>query len=111
MKTATFVNAVYQPSDTVTLQGTRNSINRYIKQGYNIKESRNGYWVLTKPASVCVHLKNSDNIIFSFDMKSDILNYYGKIKISINLVNKFVSDVSSGKIQFYMDDDNSYYFK
>lgn len=111
MKKATFVTATYEQSDTITHQGTRSSINRYIKQGYNIKESRNGYWVLTKPASVCVHLKNSDNIIFSFDMKSDILNYYGKTKISINLVNKFVSEISSGKIQFYMDDDDSYCFK
>jgi len=111
MKKATFVNASYENSDTITHQGTRSSITRYLKQGYKVKEERNGYWVLVKPTSVYVYLKNSDNITASFNMKQDILDYYGKTRISINLFNKFVQDASNGKIQFYMDDNNSYYFK
>lgn len=111
MKKATFVTATYEESDTITHQGTRNSITRYLKQGYTIKEARNGYWVLVKPASVYVYLKNSVNITVSFNMKKDILDYYSKTRISINLFNKFVQAASTGKIQFYMDNDNSYYLK
>lgn len=111
MKKATFVNAVYEESDTITMQGTRSSTIRYQKQGYYIKEERNGYWVLVKPTSIRVYLKNSDNITSSFNMKEDILNYYGKKRISVNTFNKFVKDASNGKIQFYMDDENSYYFQ
>lgn len=111
MKKASFVNASYEDSDTITHQGTRSSITRYQKQGYIVKEERNGYWVLVKPVSIHVYLKNSNNVTVSFNMKQDILAYYGKTRISVNLFNKFVQDALNGKIQFYMDDDNSYYFK
>lgn len=111
MKKATFVTASYEESDTITHQGTRSSIQRYISKGYTIKQARNGFWILVKPTYIHVYLKNSNNITFSFNMKKEILDYYGKTRISIKIFNDFVQDASSGRIQFYMDDDNSYYFK
>ena len=110
MKKATFVAATYQESDTIHHQGNRGSIDAYKNQGYHVSQSRNGYWVLTKPASVYVCLRNSNNITLSFNMKENILKNYNKTRISRNLFDKFEADCKSGKIQFYMD-DNSYYFK
>lgn len=110
MKKATFVTATYHESDTIHHQGNRNSIDTYLNQGYRIVQSLNGYWILTKPISIYVYLKNSDNITLSFNMKEDILKYYNKTRISRKLFDKFVSDSTDGTIQFYMD-KNSYYFK
>lgn len=110
MEKATFVNAFYNDSSTITCQGNRSSINKYLKEGYYVKEERNGYWVLVKPASVRVTLKNSENEVSGFNMKQDILDYYNKTRISYKLFTQFSKDASSGKIQFYMD-DNGYYFE
>jgi len=110
MKKATFVTATYQESDTIHHQGNRDSINTYLNQGYHIVQNLNGYWVLTKPTAIYVYLKNSNNFTCSFNMKEEILKYYNKSRISRRLFDKFVEDSTSGKIQFYMD-NNSYYFK
>ena len=110
MEKATFVNAIYNESDTIEHQGNRSSINKYLNKGYYIKEDRNGYWVLVKPASVIVTLKDSDGDFHSFNMKSDILDYYDRTRISQNLVTRFIEAATSGKIQFYME-DGSYSFK
>lgn len=110
MEKATFVNAFYNESSTITKQGKRSSINQYLNKGYYIKEDRNGYWVLVKPASVSVTLKDSDGELYSFNMKSDILNYYNKTRISQSLFTRFNKDATSGKIQFYME-DGSYSFE
>ena len=110
MEKATFVNAFYIDSSTITHQGKRSSINRYLNKGYYIKENRNGYWVLTKPASVKVTLKDSDGELYHFNMKNDILEYYSRTRISQSLFTRFNKDATSGKIQFYME-DGSYSFE
>ena len=107
---ATFVNATYEESISFPHQGNRASIAPYLKKGYRAVQDRNGFWVLTKPVSIEVYLKNSNNQTFSFNMKEDILKHYGKTRISRKLFDKFVLDSTSGKIQFYMD-DNGYCFK
>lgn len=110
MNKATFVSASYNESITFTHQGNRNSIAPYLKKGYRAVQNRNGFWVLTKPASIEVCLKNSNNHTFSFNMKEDILKHYGKTRISSKLFDKFLLDSVNGKIQFYMDHDG-YCFK
>ena len=54
MEKATFVNGTYNESQRIEHQGTRASIKKYLNEGYYIKEDRNGYWVLVKPASLTV---------------------------------------------------------
>ena len=81
MEKATFVNATYDNSSTITHQGNRSSIQRYLHQGYRIVDERNGYWILNKPSSLTVILKDSNNIIHSFNMKEDILEHYGRQRI------------------------------
>lgn len=111
MKKATLVNATYDKSSTITHQGNRSSIQSYLNRGYYIKEDRNGYWVLIKPASLMITLKDSNNIIHSFEMKEDAVKYYGKQRISAPLANTFINDAIAGKIKFYMDDTGSYCIK
>lgn len=45
----------------------------------------------------------------TFSMKSNILDYYSKQKISANLVEKFQKDINDGKISFSMDKDGTSY--
>ena len=111
MEKATLVNALYNQSSTITHQGNRASIQPYLRKGYRIKEDRNGYWVLIKPASLTITLKDSKNIVYSFEMKEEAVEYYGKQKISEKLANTFINDAIAGKIKFYLDDTGSYCIK
>lgn len=105
MKLATFVNAQYNASSSLEMQGTQKDTQPYIKKGYYVKENRNGYWVLVKPAKVVVTLKDSEGRIKTFNMKKEILDYYNASRISMSLVQKFLSEVSEGKITFSMDEE------
>jgi len=109
MKKAKVVNITYQESDTITCQGKRANINKYLKKGYSIKEERNGYWVLIKPVTVIVKLENDAGETAMFNIKEDILRYYNRKKISASLVEKFIKQCKEGKIVFYME-NNSYSF-
>lgn len=111
MELATLVNATYDRSSTITHQGNRASIQRYLHKGYHIVDERNGYWTLNKEASLMVTLKDSNNVIHSYEMKEDILKYYDRQRISEALANKFIDDAIGGKIKFYMDNDGSYCIK
>lgn len=108
MEEVTNVIVNYEPSDNIEKQGKYEKIKKYEKLGYYIKEERNGYWVLVKAAKVLVTLTNS-KCTHTFNMKSDILNYYGKQKISKNLVDTFRDDVGNGKIKFEMDEEGTIY--
>lgn len=105
-----FLNLTYQDSNTIEHQGNRASIDRYLKDGYYIKERRNGYWVLVKPAKVWVTIGN-DSVRRTFNMKEDICNYYGRERISQKLIKTFEEDSISGKIKFTLNsEDDSYSF-
>lgn len=104
MKQATFVSASYEESSSRKHQGNRNSVQKYLRSGYYVVEERNGFWILNKPSTVIVCLKDENGKKHYFDMKKDILDYYGKQRISDNIVNMFFNDATSGKINFYMDD-------
>ncbi len=108
MEKVTNVTINYEKSDTIEIQGKREKIEKYLKKGYSVKEERNGYWVLIKKAEVWVTLSNT-YCTGKFNMKADILDYYGKQKISTNLVEKFQKDVNDGKITFTMDKDGATY--
>lgn len=105
-----FLNLIYQNSDSIEHQGNRDSIQRYLNNGYYIKESRNGYWVLVKPSKVLVTIGNESKRK-TFNMKEDICNYYGRIRISQKLIKTFEEDAKKGKIKFTLDSDGSYTIK
>jgi len=105
--TVTAVN--YQESDTIQMQGNRQSIQKYLNTGYHIKEHRNGFWVLVKGSRVEVTLTNS-KISKTHNMKEDIRQHYSRSRVTAALVKTFFKDVSSGKIVIRMDSEGMYAF-
>jgi len=110
MQRADVVYVNYECSDTITCQGTRNSIRSYLDKGYYVKVKRNGYWVLVRPATVTVLLENEDGETQRFNIKNEILEYYGKKQISQSLVERFEQECQDGTIKFYFQGD-TYYFE
>lgn len=96
-------------SDSVEIQGKRDKIQKYLDKGYYVKESRNGYWVLVKPAQLNVTLSDGDTTE-TFNMKQDVCDHYGRQRISDSLVEKFRKDVNAGKISITLDPRGGYSF-
>lgn len=107
MEKANILSVMYQQSDSIEVQGKRNHIERYIKDGYYIKEGRNGYWVLVKAAKLNVTLRNS-YFTRTFNMKADICNHYRKQRISKSLIERFTQDIKNEEISIYMDLEGNY---
>lgn len=106
MEKATFVYATYEDSSSRTHHGSRKSIQRFIDNGYYVKEARNGFYVLVKPARIIAVFKDTNGELYHFDIKQDILEFYGKERISKSLFEKFQDDASKEVILFYLDDDH-----
>lgn len=87
----------YEASDTIEMQGKRDDAMKYLKIGYHVKEERNGYWVLVKPSRVIVQVQGSKGMQEA-DLKHEILDFYGKQRISEKRVLSFTKDVENGKI-------------
>ena len=99
----------YEYSDTKERQGNRERIDPDLKDGYSIKEHRNGYWVLVKPVRVNVFFTDSEGKRFEkpLNMKQNIIEFYGKRRISPEQVeNVFKKDVKNGNIIFQISQDN-----
>lgn len=81
----------YVKSESMPIQGKRNEIYEKYGEEWNIREQGggNGNWLLTK---------NSDVLVDGKSYRSFVLDYYGKSKLTQNLVNKFIEDVENGKV-------------
>lgn len=107
MEKAIVLSIQYQPSDSIERQGKRSSIERYLKDGYHVKEYRNGYWVLVNPAKLYITLRNSYGSN-TFNIKEEVCNYYSKSRISNSLADRFEMDIKNEKIVMYMDSEGNY---
>ena len=94
-----YIEVYYQLGSSMELQGKYCSIERYLKDGYYIKESRNGYWLLIRPSELLVTAHCGKNGSFVHDMKYDILRYYGRSRITEKLINTFKNDFLNGNIK------------
>ena len=101
MQEVKFVTASYEASSSLEIQGNRSKVEKYLDNGYYIRESRNGYWLLVKPAKVYVTLKK-DNKNLKINIKYEICDYYGKSRISKKLYLKFLEDANKENIKFYL---------
>jgi len=63
----------YEKSDTIEMQGTSADTKRYIRNGYFVKEERNGYWVLNKPSRVLAEILINNKPVLQ-NIKNEILN-------------------------------------
>ena len=101
-----YIEVYYQLSSSMELQGKYCSIERYLRDGYYIKESRNGYWLLVRPSEVLVTAHCGKNGSFVHDMKYGILNHYGRSRITEKLINTFKNDFLSGKIKIEANEND-----
>ena len=104
------INAVvsYEASDKIIEQGKYSDIEKYLKSGYKVQEDRNGFWVLVRPLRLFVTLTNKYGTN-KFEVKNDMLNYYNRQKISLQLIEQFKKDVNEGRITFEMNEDCTLY--
>ena len=93
-----------ESSSTIERQGNRLSTYLYLRQGYFIKVSWNGYWVLVQPAQVNVTAYCGENGSCTHDMKAHILDRSGLAKISYALVETFKNDFSNGSSSVEADE-------
>lgn len=93
----------YEPSQTIEHQGNRASIQRYLRQGFYVKVSRNGYWVLVRGARVIVTAYCGEHGTYAFDMKQAICNYYGQAAISERAAGQFYNDFRMGLLEVWVD--------
>lgn len=111
MEQATFLTGSYIAAKSFEIQGDKQHMQKYLNAGYNVKISRNGYWLLTKPSKVNVCVKTLQGQIDIVNMKQDILYYYGKKKMTIKLFDKFCKDALAEKIKFYLIENGNYIIK
>lgn len=97
------INVCYEESQSIEKQGKRSAIDYYIRRGFRIKESRNGYWVLYKPVRVNVTINCGENGVYTYDLKDAIVSHYGREKISYSLVEKFKEDFANGNLEIWAD--------
>lgn len=100
---AEYIEVYCQPSDSIERQGTYESISRYLKKGYSIKISRNGYWILTRPSRVLVTVHCGKNGSFTHDMRSGILGHYDRSRITDRLIETFKTDYMKGRLTILAD--------
>lgn len=100
------IDIYYVPSDTIEYQGSRESIQRFIKKGYYVNLERNGYWILLRPCQIIVTAYCEDGIQYSHDMKRGILEHYDRKRISKKLVATFEKDFRSGNLFIDVSDQN-----
>ena len=107
MEKLSYVSSYFQPSETITHQGTRQSIQRFLDRGFSVQQERNGFWVLIKKSHAWVVFANSAGNQIKFDMRNNIMAHYGKQKLYEATFNKFVAALSKGTVNVYLDDANN----
>lgn len=107
MEKAKIISIDYEASDTIVEQGKRKDIEKYLKNGYYIKEHRNGFWILVKTTRLIVTVCKSSQTR-SFNMKEDICDYYGRTRISQSLVDRFRKDIADETISIFLDSQGNY---
>lgn len=103
MEELIFIQATFLEANSIKLQGTRKTIQKYLENGYYIKHNQCGFWLLVKPSAVIVTLRNSTGQHL-FNVKKQVIEYYERKRMTAELFDKFNSDATSGKIKFYTID-------
>lgn len=82
----------YIPNESMKVQGKKNEVYKKYGNEWNISErgKGNGNWLLTKKSDILVDGKS---------YRSFALDYYGRIKLTENLANKFREDLMNGVIE------------
>ncbi|ETT51582.1 hypothetical protein [Paenibacillus sp. FSL H7-689] len=110
-KQCTVKRIEYVPSEQKEVQGKWQSIQKYLKQDFYVKEDRNGYWLLIKASKVIVTISSPAGVE-NLNMKGHILDFYKKQRLTDKRVEQFTQEIRDEKIAIFLDsDDNSYLIK
>ena len=107
MEKLSYVSSYFEPSETITHQGTQKSIQKFLDRGFSIQQERNGFWVLIKKSRAWVIFANAAGNHLRFDMRGNIMAHYGKQKLYEATFNKFINDLSKGIVNVYLDSANN----
>ncbi len=101
----------YIQSETLEVQGEYNKdIFPYIQKGYDITRKFKDTWILTKRAKPYVKMicesddDQEEDRVFMINMKFQILQYYGRDRISQKLLEQFEKDFNSEKFELCTED-------
>lgn len=88
------MSIVYIESESMSVQGTADSIYKRYGKDWNIKElgKGNGNWLLSRKSDVFIDGKS---------YRSAVLSFYGKTKLTRKLVDEFQKDIDNGKIKVH----------
>lgn len=86
------MNINFVESQSITVQGKANEIYKKYGKEWSIREQGggNGNWLLTKKSDVLVDGKS---------YRDFVLEHYGKIRLTKNLVERFKEDLKNGKVK------------
>lgn len=102
MEEITMKSIEYKPAETVTLQGQVDKSKQFVKKGRFDTDKRSGNKILSKSAQALVTFMVGDREITT-DMKNEILDHYGRSKLTEKLADAFRKDVENGLIEFEKD--------
>jgi hypothetical protein len=94
-------------SEPEEVRGKYEDTKEYRNNGYYIKEDRNGYYLLIKPAQLNVTIRDS-SCCTTHNMKEIVRKYYGRKCISKKLADKFEKDIKDKKINILINSQGDY---
>ena len=83
------INATYIGSQSMKVQGKANDIYKRYGKEWNIKDLRNGNWLLTK---------KSDVLVNGVSHREKILELYHKTSLTRSLFERYCHDIETGKV-------------
>ena len=104
---AFYVDSYFERSESMRWQGSRASINSFLKDGYSVKMNKNGNWLLAKPAHAWFIFKTPTGQDFRVDLRQQIMTHYGKQRFYEATYKRFVKDLTNGVVRVELDTDNN----
>ena len=83
------ISAIYIESQSMKVQGKANDIYKRYGKEWEIKDYRNGNWLL---------IKNSDALINGVSHRKKILERYHKTCLTRSLFERYCHDIETGKV-------------
>ena len=90
------IDKLYFPSENMCFQGTKEKLEKKLKDGYLHRSGSNGSYILVKPAEAKILAKaNGKNIVV--DARGEIKRIYNVERISEKRLNMLVESIKSGE--------------
>lgn len=104
---AKFIVGKYNPSETLKIQGSFQSVRPYFKKDYTKVRENNGNWILNRPAGLNMTFEENGQL-YTFDMKESAQRYFDKKRMSEKTANDFIKGVEQGLITVTINENGFY---